>query len=165
MRVLGIDPGTFKMGVGVVDSDCGDLRWVYSAALSPSKADPLSARLYFIYERLIELMHEWTPAEIAVEEPFVSRNIKAAMAVGQAQGVAMLAAAHFGLQIHNYSPREVKRAVTDYGGSSKSQVQDMVSFMLGIHNELLQSPDAADALAVAICHINASQVSRLIIKE
>ena len=165
MRVLGVDPGTFRMGVGVVDSERGELSLVYSDVLTPTKSDPLSVRLHYVYEQLIQLMQEWTPSAVAIEEPFVARNIKAAMAVGQAQGVAMVAAAHHGLEAHGYSPRAVKQSVTDYGGSSKSQVQDMVSILLGLPDESRQPSDAADALAVAICHINASHVSQLIIRE
>ncbi|MCH7745749.1 MAG: crossover junction endodeoxyribonuclease RuvC [Chloroflexi bacterium] len=165
MRVLGVDPGTFRMGVGVVDSEQGELSLVYSGVLAPPKADPLSARLHYVYERLIQLIQEWTPSAVAIEEPFVARNVKAAMAVGQAQGVAMVAAAHHGLEAYGYSPRTVKQSVTDYGGSSKSQVQDMVGVLLGLPSESRQPSDAADALAVAICHINASHASQLIIRE
>ncbi|MCH8108915.1 MAG: crossover junction endodeoxyribonuclease RuvC [Chloroflexi bacterium] len=165
MRILGVDPGTFKMGVGVVDSERGELSLVYAGVLTPAKGDPLSARLHYIYEQLIQLIHEWTPSAVAIEEPFIARNVKAAMAVGQAQGVAMVAAAHHSLTAYGYSPRAVKQSVTDYGGSSKSQVQDMISVLLGLPGESRQPSDAADALAVAICHINASHVSQLIIRE
>ena len=165
MRILGVDPGTFKMGVGVVDSERGELSLVYSGVLTPAKSDPLSARLHYIYEQLIQLIHEWTPSAVAIEEPFVARNIKAAMAVGQAQGVAMVAAAHHGLVAYGYSPRTVKQSVTDYGGSSKSQVQDMIGVLLNLPGESRQPSDAADALAVAICHINASHVSQLVFRE
>ena len=157
MRVLGIDPGTFKMGAGVVESHGGELRLRYVGVLSPDRTKPLSERLHYLHDQLIHLIREWKPSVVAIEEPFVARNVRAAMAVGQAQAVAMMAAAHHGLPVSGYAPRVVKRAVTDYGGSSKSQVQEMVAVLLG-----LQAPptptDAADALAVAICHINASQV-------
>ncbi len=165
MRVLGVDPGTFRMGVGVVDSEQGELSLVYSGVLTPTKSDSLSVRLHYVYEKLIQLMQEWTPSAVAIEEPFVARNVKAAMAVGQAQGVAMVAAAHHGLEAYGYSPRSVKQSVTDYGGSSKSQVQDMIGILLGLPDESRQPSDAADALAVAICHINASHVSQLIVRE
>jgi len=165
MRILGVDPGTFKMGVGVVDSERGELSLVYSGVLTPTKSDSLSVRLHYVYEQLIQLMQEWTPSAVAIEEPFVARNVKAAMAVGQAQGVAMVAAAHHGLEAYGYSPRSVKQSVTDYGGSSKSQVQDMIGILLGLPDESRQPSDAADALAVAICHINASHVSQLIVRE
>ena len=162
MRVVGIDPGTFKMGVGVVDSDQGDLGAVYSGVLSPGRTSPLSERLHYLYERLVDLMRELKPSVVAIEQPFVSRNVRAAMAIGQAQAVAMMAAASHNLPVCGYSPREVKKAVTDYGGSSKDQVGEMVRVLLGLSDESGPSPDAADALAVAICHINASRASELI---
>ena len=161
MRVLGIDPGTYRMGVGVVDSDQGDLSLVYSGVLSPREAGPLSIRLRSLYEQLVDVIRTWAPSVVAVEEPFVSRNVRAAMAVGQAQAVAMVAAAQDGLEVHGYAPRVVKRAVTDYGGSSKGQVQGMVRVLLDIPDDSGPSSDAADALAVAICHINASRVVQM----
>ena len=152
------------MGVGVVDSDAGELSFVYSTALSPDRAGPLSERLHYLHNRLLDVMQEWTPSVVAIEEPFVARNVHAAMAVGQAQAVAMVAAAHRGLSVCGYSPREVKKAVTDYGGSSKEQVQEMVRVLLGLER-LPEPSDAADALAVAICHINASRVGDLAARE
>ena len=97
-----------------------------------------------------------SPEVVAIESPFVSRNVKAAVAVGQAQAVAMIAAASHGVPVATYAPREVKKAVTDYGGSSKEQVQGMVQALLGL-SEPLEPPDKADALAVAICHIQSTQ--------
>ena len=164
MRVLGVDPGTFRMGVGVVDSGAGELSLVYSAALSPDRRGSLSERLHYLHNRLLDVMQEWAPSVVAIEDPFVARNVHAAMAVGQAQAVAMVAAAHQGLSVCSYSPREVKKAVTDYGGSSKEQVQEMVRVLLSLE-QLPEPSDAADALAVAICHINASRVGDLAVRE
>ena len=162
MRVLGIDPGTFHMGVGVVASEQGELRLVHSGVLSPRRSAPLSERLYYLYGQLDLLMEELAPSAVAIEEPFVARNVRAAMAVGQAQAVAMLVAAKHGLSVAGYAPRQVKRAVTDYGGSSKEQVQEMVGVLLGLPAGPAQPPDAADALAVAICHIGASRSQELL---
>ena len=164
MRVLGIDPGTYRMGAGVVDSEAGTLSHVYSTALSPNKASTLPQRLHYLHDRLVELIQQWEPSVAAVEEPFVSHNVRAAMAVGQAQAVAMVAAASQGIPVSGYSPREVKRAVTDYGGSSKEQVQEMVGVLLGL-DQMPESSDVADALAVAICHINASRIGDLDVRE
>ena len=164
MRVLGIDPGTYKMGVGVLDSEEEGPALVYSCVLIPRRSDPLSARLHYLYTQLLHLIHRWQPSVVAVEEPFVARNVRAAMAVGQAQAVAMMAAAHHGLNIYNYSPREVKKSVTGYGGSSKAQVQEMVGVLLG-QPQPLASTDLADALAVAICHSTASRISQLTVRE
>ena len=164
MLVLGIDPGTHKMGVGVVASEGSDLRMAYAGVLSPRGSDPLSERLRFLYDGLSQVISIWQPTEVAIEEPFAARNIKAAMAIGHAQAVAMLVAAQNGLAVSNYAPRQVKQAVTDHGGSSKEQVQEMVKVLLDL-DAVPESTDAADALAIAICHINSSQVSRLEMRE
>jgi crossover junction endodeoxyribonuclease RuvC len=155
MLVLGVDPGTYKTGVGLISSENGDMVMKHSDVLSPPRSASLADRLTWIHDRMIQIIDDLKPSVVAIEQPFVSRNVKAAMAVGQAQAVAMIAASHRGIPIVNYSPREIKKAVTDYGGSSKEQVQDMVGVLLGI-SEPLESSDRADALAVAICHINNS---------
>ena len=157
MRVLGIDPGTYKMGVGIVNAFGDDISLEHFEVLSPKKHDSLAERLYFLYSKLSEIISEVKPTEVAIEEPFAARNVKAAMAIGQAQAIAMVAAAQNGLSVSNYAPSQVKQSVTDYGGSSKEQVQEMVSVLLGI-DSLTDSFDASDALAVAICHINASRM-------
>ena len=164
VRVLGVDPGTFRMGVGVVDSDGSSLSLVYCDVLAPNRRDPMYRRLYSLYVRLSEAILQWGPSEVAIEEPFAGQNIRAAMAIGHAQAVAMIAAAKHDLPVSNYAPRAVKRAVTDYGGSSKEQVQEMVKVILGM-DELPQTSDAADALAVAICHINSRGIEQLVIRE
>lgn len=165
MRVLGIDPGTFKMGVGVVDSRDEEISLVHWEVLTPKKNAPLFSRLHYLYEQLTSVVQKVKPTVVAIEEPFVSRNVRAAMAIGQAQAVAMVAAANHGLEVSGYAPREIKLSVTDYGGSSKEQVQEMVQVLLGISEESSQPLDASDALAVAICHINACRVEGLEIRE
>ena len=164
MRVLGIDPGTFRMGVGVVDSEGDKLQLAHYGVLSPRKADPLPQRLFSLFVELSQVISDYSPSEVAIEEPFAARNIRAAMAIGSAQAVAMVAAAQSGLPVFNYAPRRVKQAVTDHGGSSKEQVQEMVRILLEL-DSVPDSSDAADALAVAICHVNASQVSHLVMTE
>ncbi len=153
MLVLGVDPGTYKMGIGLVESDGDSYSLRLSDALSPPRKAELAARLGWLHSRLEELVAEIRPDVVAVESPFVGRNIKAAISVGQAQAVAMVAAASHGIPVSMYAPREVKKAVTDNGGSSKEQVQDMVQFLLDLPDPLEPS-DRADAAAVAICHIN-----------
>ena len=144
------------MGVGAVDTDGDDYALTLSDALSaPRKAD-LANRLTWLHTRLCEIVDDLKPDVVAVESPFVSKNARAAVAVGQAQAVAMIAAAAHGVPVATYAPREVKKAVTDHGGSSKEQVQDMVQAMLGL-SERLDPPDRADALAVAICHIQSTR--------
>ncbi len=164
MLVVGVDPGTFKMGVGAVRSDSGDLILAHSDVLSPKRSAPLPDRLAWLHGRLSELLASLKPDVLAVEQPFVSRNVKAAMAVGHAQAVAMIAAAELTIPVASYAPREVKKAVTDYGGSSKEQVQEMVGVLLGL-SDPVESSDRADALAVAICHINSSRVYDVPMRE
>ena len=163
-RVLGVDPGTYKMGVGVVDSHGDGLSLAYSGVLVPRRRDPISDRLHYLFAQLSDAIRDWRPSAVAIEQPFVGRNVRSAMAIGHAQAVAMVAAAHNGLPVSNYAPRQVKQAVTNYGGSSKEQVQEMVKVLLGL-DALSGSSDAADALAVAICHINSSVLQSLPIKE
>ena len=164
MRVLGIDPGTFNMGVGLVDADGGGLALVHAGALSPPRSDALARRLHHLYGSLIDLIGRYRPSVVAVEEPFVAKNVRAAMAVGQAQAIAMVAAAHCDLETFAYAPAQVKRAVTDYGASSKSQVQEMVKVLLALPDDWDQPLDASDALAVAICHVSASQVQEMVLE-
>jgi len=164
LRVLGIDPGTYKMGVGIVTPSGSDFDLVYTGVISPKRGDHISKRLAFLYDGLTGIIQEWKPSQVAIEEPFAGRNIKAAMAIGHAQAVAMLVAAKFSLRCVGYAPSQIKQAVTDHGGSSKEQVQEMVRILLNL-DETPTSSDAADALAIAICHITASQVSSLDMRE
>jgi crossover junction endodeoxyribonuclease RuvC len=156
LLVLGIDPGTYSMGVGAVEVDGDQYAVTLSTALSPPRKAEIAERLAWLHEQLDSIVKDLNPEVVAIESPFVSRNVKAAVAVGQSQAVAMIAAASHGVPVATYAPREVKKAVTDYGGSSKEQVQEMVKVLLDLQ-EPPQPSDAADALAVAICHINASQ--------
>ncbi len=156
--VLGVDPGTFRMGIGVVESDGDAYILRLSEALSPPRNAELAERLGWLHSRLDAIIARARPDVVAVEAPFVGRNVKAAISVGQAQAVAMVAAASRGIPVFTYAPREVKKAVTDHGGSSKEQVQDMVQILLGL-SDPLQPADRADAAAVAICHINNSQTN------
>ena len=165
MRVLGVDPGTFRMGVGILDSEEGRLKLVHTGVLRARRGQPLDRRLHHLYEELLNVISEWQPGVVAVEEPFVANNVRAAMAVGQAQAVAMVAAAHHELDVQGYSPREVKLAVTDHGGSAKEQVEEMVRVLLDLPAEWKEPSDASDALAVAICHANSVGFPLTVIEE
>ena len=164
MLVLGIDPGTYSMGVGAVerDGDGDGYSPRMSATLAPPRSLPLAERLAWLHERLRETIGEIRPDCVAIETPFVSRNVKTALAVGQAQAAAMIAAA--GVPVSLYAPSEVKKAVADHGGASKDQVREMTRALLGIA-EPMESADAADALAVAICHINSSLIHEVEMRE
>ena len=164
MRVLGIDPGTQVMGYGVVEEDGEGMTLVDCGGLSPPRDSDLGQRLNYLFNGIVEVIARWRPQEVAVEEPFVHKNARSALVVGRAQAVAILAAAAQGLPVAYYSPRQVKQRVADYGASDKQQVQEMVRWQLGL-SEVPQPSDAADALAVAICHIQEGHVARLIAEQ
>ena len=161
MLVLGIDPGTAITGYGLVREGEGRLTLVECGVITTPAGQPLAGRLQAIYQGLADLLRRHQPDSVAVEELFFSRNARTALAVGHARGVTLLALADAGLEVHEYKPTEVKQAVAGYGGADKVQVQQMVRMLL----ELEQAPhpdDAADAVAVAICHIHAARMVALI---
>jgi crossover junction endodeoxyribonuclease RuvC len=161
MRVLGIDPGTLNLGYGVVDEDAGEMAMVDCGVVRLSSKVPVEQRLSSLYKKLVEIVARHQPDEVAIEEPFVAGNVRSALAIGRAQAIAMLAAANKNLPVFRYLPTQVKQQVTDYGGSSKEQVQEMVRLQLGLA-EPPQSSDAADALAVAICHLHQKHIEILL---
>jgi crossover junction endodeoxyribonuclease RuvC len=154
MRVLGIDCGTQFTGYGVVElrSDA-KLICVTCGAIKLSPRDPLCERLATIFERLGEIIREHHPDNVAIEEIFYALNVKSALKLGQVRGVAMLAASSVGLEVSEYAPLTIKSAVVGYGRAEKQQVQHMVTRLLNLA-EIPESPDAADALAIAICHLH-----------
>ena len=158
MVVLGIDPGTATTGYGLVrDADTGPVLVTYGAILTPAGA-PMPERLLAIYRALTELIALHQPAAAAVEKLFFQRNVSTAMTVGQARGVALLTLAQAQVPVGEYTPRDVKQAVCGYGGAGKAQIQQMVRALLNL--EVLPRPDdAADALAVAICHLNSAKLN------
>jgi crossover junction endodeoxyribonuclease RuvC len=151
MRVLGIDPGTATTGYGVVDSSAAGDRALSFGVILTAADLPLERRLLAIFGRLSELLAEFRPEACAVEELFFGKNTRSAFSVAQARGVALLAAAQHGLAVEVYRPIQVKQAVASYGGASKQQVQQMVRMLLGLA-EVPRPDDAADALAIALCH-------------
>jgi len=159
--VLGVDPGTASTGYGVVEETEGQLRAVDYGVVTTAAGEPLPLRLQTIYGELRRLARLHRPASGSVEKLFFSRNVRTAMTVGQARGVALLALADAGLEIREYSPTEVKQAVSGYGHADKGQVQRMVQALLGL-DEIPRPDDAADALAVAICHLQAARFEELV---
>lgn len=158
---LGIDPGTAVMGYGLVAEADGKLHPVDYGVLTTSAGLPLARRLQVLYDGLTDLIRRHQPTEVAVEELFFSRNARTALAVGQARGVALLAAANSGLPVAEYTPQQVKQAVAVYGRARKDQIQQMVRVLLRL-DEVPQPDDAADALALAICHLHTTQAERLV---
>jgi len=164
MRVFGVDCGTECTGYGVVELDetlrTSQLRPVAAGGIMLSKKEPLPARLARVYAELTALMTLHDPAIVAIENVFFAANAKSALKLGQVRGVALLAAANLGLPVAEYAPLTVKSSVVGYGLAKKEQVQFMVARLLGL--ETVPEPaDAADALAIAICHIHTAQTLAL----
>ncbi len=156
MRVLGIDCGTEYTGYGVVELDANtDIACLTCGAIKLSSRVPLPTRLNTIFDRLCAIIEEHRPDNVAIEEVFYSLNVKSALKLGQVRGVAMLAASSAGLDVSEYAPLTIKCAVVGYGRAEKHQVQHMVAQLLRL-SAVPESPDAADALAIAICHLHTS---------
>jgi len=160
MRVLGIDCGTEYTGYGVVElGPDGSLVCVTCGAIKLSPRDPMAQRLGEINRRLGEIIEQHRPDNVAIEDVFYAVNVKSALKLGQVRGVAMLAASIAGLEVAEYAPLSIKSAVVGYGKAEKPQVQHMVMRLLKLA-EPPQPADAADALAIAICHLHTSATLR-----
>src|SRR6201988_2948259 len=156
MRVLGIDCGGEYTGYGVVEMySSGKLCCLTCGAIKLSARDPLPRRLSLIFTQLGELIAQHQPDEVAIEDVFYALNVKSALKLGQVRGVAMLAASSAGLEVSEYSPLTLKSAVVGYGRAEKPQVQFMVARLLHLA-EVPEPADAADALAISICHLHTS---------
>jgi crossover junction endodeoxyribonuclease RuvC len=140
------------MGYGIVDSEADNVSYVCCDALKCKQRSPIGERLCNIYDRICSVIEDYRPDAMAVEQPFVDKNVRTALVIGKAQAIAILAAEKHGIPCFEYSPMQVKQVVTGYGAGSKEQVQQMVKLQLNL-SEIPQPNDAADALAVAICHI------------
>lgn len=181
MRILGIDPGSFNCGYGIIDSNIKSAKinskpilnaisinttlsfnYICSGRIVVSPKKPLYERLNELYIYLSDIIEEYKPDEIVIEKIFFAKGIKSALSLGHTRGAILLAAASKGFSIYEYSPLEVKKAVTGYGRADKNQIQSMVRRILGISNPL--SPDGADALAIAICHVNSLKNMSCLIK-
>jgi crossover junction endodeoxyribonuclease RuvC len=159
--ILGIDPGTATTGYGLVREQDDRLALVECGVITTGAGQALPLRLQAIYQGLANLVRRHQPDSAAVEELFFSRNARTALAVGHARGVALLALADAGLPIAEYKPMQVKQAITGYGGADKQQVQEMVRLLLDLESAP-QPDDAADAVAIAICHVHASRLAALL---
>jgi crossover junction endodeoxyribonuclease RuvC len=160
--VVGVDPGTATTGYALVDEDAeGEARLVRFGVFETRAGEPMPLRLQSLHGELSALIGESRPDAMAVEELFFSRNVTTALSVGQARGVVLLAAAQAGLPVFEYKPAEVKQALVGYGGASKAQIQEMLRMMLGLA-EVPRPDDAADAIAVGICHLHSQRLRQLI---
>jgi crossover junction endodeoxyribonuclease RuvC len=160
MFVLGIDPGLSATGYGIIEVAGASLRAATAGVVRTNPDDPIAVRLRELAEDLEAVVAEFEPSEAAIEEVFVNRNLQTATSVGRASGVAILSVARAGIPVAEYTPSAVKLAVTGNGNADKRQVQKMVARRLGL-DAAPKPADAADALAVAICHLQSSSRSRL----
>ena len=150
--VLGIDPGSKYTGYGLVRREGSSLKLVEAGRIKAAPKDPLAARLSQIFRGLKEVLSRHSPDSVSVEDVFYAKNVRSAVRLGHVRGVALLAAAEAGLEVHEYSPAAIKMAVVGYGRADKDQVVHMVKQILGAQGKLAE--DAADALAAAVCHLN-----------
>ena len=155
MRILGIDPGYGITGFGLVDAQRGQFRLLRCGAITTPAGMDFSARLEIIYEDMRELLKVAQPDVVAIEELFFGQNVTTGIGVAQSRGVILLAIRQAGLEVYQYKPMQVKQAVVGYGNATKHQVQDMTKRLL--HLQAMPKPDdAADAIAIALCHARSS---------
>jgi crossover junction endodeoxyribonuclease RuvC len=152
VRILGIDPGSITTGFGVIDYERGRLMLVEQGSINTRRGAELSERLEVIHDGLRAVIARTMPAAVAIETPFAGHNVKSLIQLAHARGVALLAVRCAALDVFEYAPRSVKSAVVGYGGAEKEQVAKMVRMLLPGCASLKMSADAADALAIAICH-------------
>lgn len=151
MRILGIDPGIALVGYGLIEIKGSSMKMLEYGTIETASTSRTPTRLAYIYEAISEIIEEYGPEELAIEELFINKNIKTAIKVGQARGVEILACVNHGLEVYEYTPLQIKNALTGHGRAEKHQVQDMVKTILKL-DDIPRPDDAADALACAICH-------------
>ncbi|MDR1778818.1 MAG: crossover junction endodeoxyribonuclease RuvC [Clostridiales Family XIII bacterium] len=155
MRILGVDPGYAILGYGVVESQGTKYRLVECGVITTEAGEEMPRRLQTIYGELMEIIRVFEPEVASVEELFFNSNAKTAIKVGEARGAAILACANSGLPVYEYTPLQIKQALSGYGRAGKEQIQQIVKSVLGLA-EVPRPDDAADAVAAAICHANAA---------
>ena len=151
MIILGIDPGIAIVGYGVIECKGNRFKALDYGAITTEASIPFTERINIIYDEMATLIDKYNPTDLAIEELFFNKNVKTAIKVGQARGVEILAAVHKGLNIYEYTPLQVKQGVVGYGRAEKRQVQEMVKMLLNL-KQIPKPDDAADALALALCH-------------
>ncbi len=152
MLALGVDPGSRVTGFGLVQRHRDDLVCVHAGQVSAGGKIPFHERLHMIFEAMVEVMEQYRPQEMAIEDMFYAKNVQSTLKLGHARGAVLIAAVHCGVRIFEYTPLEVKKAVVGYGRASKEQVRAMVRTILRLAGN--PTLDTSDALAVAICHLN-----------
>ena len=160
MRILGIDPGLATLGYGVIEADRGNYKLIQFGTVTTPAGQPMPTRLRAIYQGVSQLMDIYQPDDVAFEELFFAKNITTGMAVSAARGVALLAVVQRTENLYEYTPMQVKQAVTGYGKADKHQVQMMVKMLLNI-KEIPKPDDAADAVAIALTHANSANMKKM----
>lgn len=163
VKILGIDPGSIRCGYGIIEIRPKGPAYVTSGTIAPSSTKPLHERLHYIYEGLLAIIHNYRPEHVVVEKIFFAKSVRAAMSLGYARGIALLAAASERIDLHECSALEVKKSVVGYGKAEKEQVQRMVRLILNLQGDL--APDSADAIALALCYANTIQFSNAVEKS
>ena len=151
MIILGIDPGIATVGYSIVECKGNNFKALDYGVIRTEAGEDFPDRIKTIYDRMLEIIEKYQPEDLAIEELFFNKNVKTAIMVGQARGVEILAGINSGLGIYEYTPLQIKQAVTGYGRADKRQVQEMVRMLLNL-KEIPKPDDAADALAIALCH-------------
>ncbi len=163
MRILGIDPGYAIMGWGVIEKKGSSFFPVAYGSIETEKETPMPERLKHLYASLMDIISEYDPEEVSIEELYFNNNAKTAIFVGQARGVALLACTNSGLDIFEYTPLQIKTAMTGFGRAEKKQIQAIVKMILNL--EAIPKPDdTADALAAAICHAYSGEMKKKMYK-
>jgi crossover junction endodeoxyribonuclease RuvC len=153
VKILGVDPGSIRCGYGLIQLQSRGSRYLTSGTISPSPTKPLHERLRYIYEGITGIIQTYRPDHLVVEKIFFAKSVRAAISLGYARAIVLLAAASEGIDLQERSALEVKKSVVGYGKAEKQQVEKMVRLILNLQGEL--SPDSADALALALCYANA----------
>lgn len=157
IRTIGVDPGSRFTGYGIIEGDGFRLRYIHHGTIKLPASRSFPDRLQMIFEQLCQVISEYRPECMAVEEVFFAKNVKSALSLGQARGAVLLAGTSHGLSIHEYSALRIKQAVAGYGRAAKEQVTGMVQRLFHIEGQL--EPNAADGLAIAVCHVNTQSSS------
>lgn len=159
MRILGIDPGSRITGYGIIEQN-GNKPYYIASGCIKLKSRELSSRLGQIYTSIVSILEEFSPTEVAIEKVFMCHNVSSALKLGHARGAAMVAVARNNLLVTEYSARQIKKSIAGYGGADKKQMQHMTQMLLSLSG--LPQTDAADALAVAICHAHTARCNKFI---
>ncbi len=158
MRVIGIDPGSRVCGYGVLELRGSEISHLKSGCIKTSKQNPLSLKLKTIYNGLVGVMQDYSPDVMSIEDIFFAKNAKSALKLGEARGVAILAASNTNIPVFEYAPTTVKLALTGRGRANKLEVKQMITRMLGVSE--WETEDVSDAVAIALCHLSVSRVEK-----